>query len=51
MLTRLFPGITFQAEVPTTTALPRMDIAAFVGFARQGPLNLPVVVESYLDFV
>ena len=51
MLTRPFPGITFQAEVPTTTALPRMDIAAFVGFARQGPLNSPVVVESYLDFV
>ena len=51
MLTRPFPTITFQSEVPTTVSLPRMDVAAFVGFARQGPLSLPVVVESYLDFV
>lgn len=31
--------------------LPRMDIAAFVGFAQRGPLDIPVVVESYANFV
>ena len=51
MLTRPFPGITFQSEIPTAVSLPRMDIAAFVGFAGKGPLNLPVAIESYLDFV
>lgn len=48
---RTFPGIAFRVETPTTVALPRMDIAAFVGFAQRGPLHLPVVVESYPDFV
>ena len=31
-------------------ALPRMDVAAFVGFAASGPLNLPVAVETIADF-
>ncbi|MBM0740392.1 phage tail sheath subtilisin-like domain-containing protein [Phormidium sp. CLA17] len=48
--TRLFPGIAFRAETPTVVDLPRMDIAAFVGFAQRGPLDVPVVVESYADF-
>lgn len=48
---RTFPGIAFRVETPTTVDLPRMDIAAFVGFAQRGPLHLPVVVESYPDFV
>lgn len=50
MLTRPFPGISFQAEIPTTVSLPRMDVAAFVGFAATGPINVPVVIESYLSF-
>lgn len=48
---RTFPGIAWRVEAPTTVTLPRMDIAAFVGFAQRGPLQLPVVVESYPDFV
>lgn len=31
--------------------LPRMDIAAFVGFAASGPLHIPVVVESEEEFI
>ncbi|MEM6253929.1 MAG: hypothetical protein AAF821_13500 [Cyanobacteria bacterium P01_D01_bin.156] len=50
-VTRPFPGISFRVETPTTVALPRMDVAAFVGFAQQGPLHRPVVVESYPEFV
>lgn len=49
--TRTFPGIAFRVETPTTVELPRMDIAGFVGFAQRGPLQVPVVVESYPDFV
>ncbi len=49
--TRPFPGIDFRAETPTTVDLPRMDIAAFVGFAQRGPVHVPVVVEGYADFV
>ena len=49
--TRPFPGITFQVETPIRVDLPRMDIAAFVGFAQRGPVHVPVVVESYADFV
>ncbi|MGB3519057.1 MAG: hypothetical protein WBA43_21565 [Elainellaceae cyanobacterium] len=52
MLTaRAIPGIAFRVETPTTVSLPRMDIAAFVGFAQRGPVHLPVVVESYPEFV
>jgi hypothetical protein len=41
------PGLTFETPpqaVPTT--LPRMDVAAFVGFAAAGPLHVPVMVED-----
>lgn len=48
---RPFPGIAFRAETPTAVSLPRMDIAALVGFAPRGPIHLPVAVESYPDFV
>jgi len=46
-LARRLPGFRFdtQADVPADI-LPRMDIAAFVGFAGAGPLDLPVPVES-----
>jgi hypothetical protein len=42
-----FPGILFlpaQPEAPTP--LPRLDVAAFVGFAERGPLHIPVAVED-----
>lgn len=44
--TRL-PGIYFET-VPTAPSqtLPRMDIAAFVGFAPSGPLDVPVAIED-----
>jgi hypothetical protein len=43
--------MAFRVETPTMVDLPRMDVAAFVGFAQRGPLQVPVVVESYPDFV
>ena len=42
-----------RVEVPTPAlrdALPRMDIAVFVGFAAAGPVDLPVAVESLGEF-
>lgn len=45
------PGI-YLAE-PSQGAddpLPRMDVAAFVGFASRGPLHLPVKVESLATY-
>ncbi|RSL17981.1 tail sheath protein [Edaphobacter aggregans] len=46
MTTRL-PGVYFETVVPPiTSTLPRMDIAAFVGFAASGPLDVPVVIED-----
>jgi hypothetical protein len=48
--TRL-PGIRFEAQAPPLAeALPRMDIAFFVGFAASGPLHTPVAVESAAQF-
>lgn len=44
---RPLPGILFRAEAPVSAALPRMDIAGFVGFTMRGPLDTPVVVEDY----
>lgn len=44
---RLIPGIA--VEVPPAAfpdALPRMDVALFVGFAERGPVHQPVAVES-----
>ncbi len=49
---RCLPGIRFQTQpAPLDEALPRMDIAIFVGFAAQGELNSPTVVESVDQFV
>lgn len=46
MQTRL-PGIFFETiRKAPPTALPRMDIACFVGFSSTGPLNTPVLVED-----
>ncbi|MDA8018132.1 MAG: hypothetical protein MPN21_11860, partial [Thermoanaerobaculia bacterium] len=41
------PGIVFNAEPPPPAeVLPRMDVAAFVGLASSGPLDVPVPVEA-----
>lgn len=46
------PGIAFQTVSPVLpNALPRMDIAGFVGFAARGPVNVPVPVESMERFL
>jgi hypothetical protein len=45
--TRRVPGVYVRSEVtPPPEALPRMDIAAFVGLASRGPVNVPVAVED-----
>lgn len=49
--TRRAPGIVFETvPEPLDQSLPRMDIAAFVGFASSGPLDTPVVVEDVARF-
>ena len=41
------PGIYFlPSDVPSTTDLPPLDVAAFVGFAERGPLHTPVAIED-----
>ncbi len=48
---RRLPGIRFEVQAPSVPdTLPRMDVAAFVGFAASGPLHLPVVVEDVEHF-
>lgn len=45
------PGFRFETQAPPLDeVLPRMDIAAFVGFATSGPLQTPVVIESEAQF-
>jgi Phage tail sheath protein FI len=49
--TAIFPGVYFETVKPELeTVLPRMDIAAFVGFASSGPLHTPVAVEDIARF-
>ncbi|AKJ02900.1 tail sheath protein [Archangium gephyra] len=48
---RRLPGIRFDVQAPSIPdELPRMDVAAFVGFASSGPLHRPVVVEDVARF-
>lgn len=48
---RRLPGIRFEVQAPPVEdVLPRMDVAAFVGFAASGPLHVPVAVEDPADF-
>jgi hypothetical protein len=48
---RRLPGIRFEAQAPPSRdVLARMDVAAFVGFAASGPLDVPVVVEDAAQF-
>ncbi len=44
-------GVRFQTvTAPEAPGLPRMDIAGFVGFAAQGPVHVPVMVEDVPRF-
>src|SRR5689334_4088542 len=46
-LTPRLPGVFFPARsAPPSADLPPLDVAAFVGFAERGPLDLPVVLED-----
>lgn len=41
------PGVYFlPSRRPRAAALPRLDVAAFVGYAERGPLDWPVAVED-----
>lgn len=47
MLQDRLPGVRFESrQRPVAEDLPRMDIAAFVGFATTGPLHLPVAIDD-----
>lgn len=51
VLLRSLPGFTFETvTAPLEEALPRMDVAAFVGFAASGPVNVPVAIEQAAEF-
>ncbi len=46
-MTARLPGIAFTLPAnDLAEALPRMDIACFVGFAARGPLHTPVALEG-----
>lgn len=48
---RRLPGVRFEVPPPAPDeALPRMDIAFFVGFADRGPLDRAMAVESLAGF-
>ena len=48
---RRLPGIEFESQAPPiAVVLPRMDVAAFVGFASSGPLDMPVPIEDAAQF-
>ena len=48
---RRLPGIRFERQAPPLEeVLPRMDVAGFVGFARSGPVDVPVPVEDAAQF-
>ncbi|HEX8905051.1 MAG TPA: hypothetical protein VF771_09440, partial [Longimicrobiaceae bacterium] len=45
------PGLRFEtARPPALPELPRMDVAAFVGFASAGPVGVPVAVDDEVRF-
>ncbi len=45
------PGIYFHDKTPSIGLdLPPLDVAAFVGFAERGPLDIPVAVEDVDTF-
>ncbi|MEA3061796.1 MAG: hypothetical protein QOJ94_1577 [Sphingomonadales bacterium] len=41
------PGVAFETvPPPAPEALPRMDVALFVGFAEMGPVHRPVAIDD-----
>lgn len=48
---RRLPGIAFATQAPPPgDVLPRMDIAAFTGFAATGPIDVPAAVSDPAHF-
>ncbi len=48
---RRLPGVAFVTQAPPPgDVLPRMDIAAFTGFAATGPVDIPVAVSDPAHF-
>jgi len=44
---RLLPAIAIEVPPPAfPDALPRMDVALFVGFAERGPVHRPIAIDS-----
>ncbi len=51
VLQRRLPSVRFDVPAPALDeALPRMDIAFFTGFTANGPIGVPVAVESLAEF-
>ncbi len=47
----ILPGIGVEAPPPVAPdALPRMDVALFVGFAARGPVHRPVMIDSVATY-
>jgi hypothetical protein len=44
------PGVYFTPPPRQRPAFPRLDVAAFVGYAERGPTNLPVAVEDISQY-
>src|SRR5712692_8315993 len=45
------PGVVCEAALPPSPEDPlRIDVAAFVGFAERGPLDLPVALEDISQY-
>ena len=40
------PGVDCQPALPAGQAVVSLDVAAFVGFAERGPLDVPIAVED-----
>ncbi len=52
VVSRRLPSIRFLTGTSGSgDTLPRMDVAYFVGFARRGPIDTPVALESYVQFL
>jgi hypothetical protein len=52
MVTYVKPGAYVEHQDATSTAIHplRTDVAGFVGLARRGPIDTPVLVESFRQF-
>jgi hypothetical protein len=47
----ILPGIGVEVPPPVAPdALPRMDVALFVGFAARGPVHRPIMIESVATY-